>query len=508
MPLDDLRIELDKIDDEIIKLFQERMEIARKIGVYKTLKEMPIRDRVRENSIIKRLEAEVSDEVRFAIEPLYEKIFQLSKEHQLDVINNSSNYPLEYYGLIGENLCHSKSPLIHKLLGGYEYDLCSMNSYELENFLKKRQFSGMNVTIPYKVEVIKYLDEMSSLANEIGSVNTIINKKGKLFGYNTDYYGFKYMFEKAGIDIKDKKVLILGSGGASKTVETYVKDEKSKEYVIISRHGEHDYSQLDEFKTFDVIINTTPVGMYPDNLDCKIDLDIFENCEAVIDIIYNPLKTKLILNAERRGIKTATGLDMLVAQAYYAAQLFLGKEIPIENIEHTIKKIKQDMANIVLVGMPGCGKSTIGKLLAEKLGKKFVDLDDEVEKKVGMTIPEIFITQGEGEFRKIESKLIQEVGKENGLVIATGGGTPIYQENSDAILQNGYVIFISRDIDKLETKGRPLSKSIESLDILYMNRRHIYKSVSMREVPVNENNIDLTVDLIIKGLIEDEVISD
>lgn len=506
MPLNELRSELDIIDDEIIKLFQKRMEIARKIGGYKKLQDLPIRDRERENSIIKRLEAEVNENIKFAIEPLYEKVFQLSKEHQLEVFNNSSYHPEKYYGLIGAELEHSKSPYIHKLLGGYDYDLYPMDVFEFEDFLNRRQFSAMNVTIPYKVEAIKYIDEMSSLAKEIGSVNTIVNKKGKLFGYNTDYYGFKYMCEKAGITLRDKKVLILGSGGSSRTVQTYVEDEKAKEIVIISRHGVNDYSKLDEFKTFNVIINTTPVGMYPNNLECKIDLSIFDNCEAVIDIIYNPLKTKLILNAERRGIKTATGLDMLVSQAYYAAQLFLGQDLPTENIEKTIKRIKQDMLNIVFVGMPGCGKSTIGKMLADKLGRKFVDLDQYVEDYTGASIPEIFKSKGESEFRYIESKLIQEVSKENGLVIATGGGTPIYQENSNAIAQNGYVIFLDRDINKLETKGRPLSQDVESLEILYKNRYNIYKSVANREISVLED-MDKTLELVVEGLMEDEIIS-
>lgn len=509
MALDELREELDNLDDELITLFKRRMEIAKKIGGYKKLKDLPIRDRERENEIIKRLESEVDEDIKFAIEPLYEKIFQLSKEYQIEVMNSSSYHEDKYYGLIGEKLSHSKSKEIHKLIGGYDYDLYPMDEYELEDFLKRREFAAMNVTIPYKVDAIKYIDEMSSLAKEIGSINTIVNKKGKLFGYNTDYYGFKYMCEKAGIKLKGKKVLLLGSGGASKTIETFVKDEKAKEIVIISRRGSNNYSNLEDFKDFEVIINTTPVGMYPSNLECKIDLSVFENCEAVIDIIYNPLKTKLILNAERRGIKTATGLDMLVSQAYYASQLFLGKDLDKGLIEKTIKKIKTSMYNIVLVGMPGAGKTTVGKALAKRLNREFIDLDNCIEEKVGMSIEEIFEKNGESEFRELESKLIKEAAKKNGYIIATGGGTPIYQENSNAISQNGYVIFLDRDIHKLETKGRPLSKDIESLEILYKNRYNIYKSISDKYIFLDENeDMENIIDEIIKGLIEDEIISD
>lgn len=507
MALDELRDELDQIDSDIIELFEKRMVIARRIGGYKKLKDLPIRDRERENAILKRLESKVSEEVKFGVEPLYEKIFQLSKEYQMEVMNNSSYNPENYYGLIGEKLSHSKSAKIHKLIGGYDYEMYPMDSYELENFLRIREFSSMNVTIPYKVEAIKYIDEMSSLAKEIGSINTIVNKKGKLFGYNTDYYGFKYMCDKAGISLRDKNVLIFGTGGASKTIETLVRDEKAKSIVLISRRGENNYNNLEKFKNYDVIINTTPVGMYPNNLECKIDLGIFENCQAVIDIIYNPLKTKLILNAERRGIKTATGLDMLVSQAYYASQLFLDKDLPIESVESTIKKIKQEMLNIVLVGMPGSGKSTIGKMLAKKLNKKLVDLDQLIEETTGMSISDIFKEKGEGEFRNIESELIKNVGKENGLIIATGGGTPIYQENSNALSQNSYIIFLDRDVNKLERKGRPLSKDIQSLEMLYKDRYNIYKSIASKEIKVLED-MDKTLELVIEGLIEDEIISD
>lgn len=506
MGLEDLRNELDKVDDELIEVFKKRMDITRKIGRYKKVRDYPIRDRNRENEIIKRLESKVEEDYKFAIEPLYEKIFQLSKEYQKDLINNIKYSPEEYYGLIGKTLSHSKSPNIHEIIGGYEYELYPMDEVELENFLGRRQFSGMNVTIPYKVEVMKYIDEISSLAKEIGSVNTIVNKKGKLFGYNTDYSGFEYMCEKANITLKGKNVMILGSGGASKTVQALLRDEKAKSITVISRSGENNYDNIYDFKDTEIIVNTTPVGMYPNNLECIVEISQFEKCEAVIDTIYNPLKTKMILNAERMGKKTATGLDMLVSQAYYASKLFLGKEIPIEVVERTIKKVKSEMLNIVLVGMPGSGKTTIGRALAEKLNRKFIDIDEYIEEQEKMTISEIFRTKGENEFRNIESEVIQKFAKENGYIIATGGGTPVYQENSNAIVQNGYVIFLDRDLEKLDRVGRPLSKDMNSLKVLYKNRYNIYIGISNKYVPVKEN-IEETLDFILRGLARDEIIS-
>lgn len=506
MGLDNLRKELDEIDNELIEVFKKRMDITKKIGRYKRVRDVPVRDRGRENEIIKRLEDQVEEEYKFAVEPLYEKIFQLSKEYQVELMNNNKYSPEEYYGLIGKKLSHSKSPYIHKIIGGYEYDLYPMDEFELENFLSRRQFSGMNVTIPYKVEVMKYIDEISSLAKEIGSVNTIVNKKGKLFGYNTDYSGFEYMCKKANITLRDKNVLVLGSGGASKTIQALLRDEKAKSITVISRHGENNYENLYDFKDTEVIINTTPIGMYPNNLECNVEISQFEKCESVIDIIYNPLKTKMILNAERMGKKTATGLDMLVSQAYYASKLFLGKEIPIEVVERTTKRIKAEMLNIVLVGMPGSGKTTVGEALAKKLNRKFVDIDKYIEEQEKMNISEIFRTKGEGEFRNIESEVIQKFAKETGYIIATGGGTPVYQENSNAIVQNGYVIFLDRDLDKLERIGRPLSKDMDSLEVLYKNRYNIYRGISNRYVPVKEN-IDETLDFILRGLVRDEIIS-
>lgn len=502
MSLDKFRNELNSIDDEIIKLFEKRMLISEKIGNYKRENNLGLTDLSREKEVVNALENKIDSKFKFAVNPLYEEIFKLSKECQ----KRTLNYKEFEYGLIGKKLSHSKSAEIHNIIGGYDYALHPMEENELEKFFAEKKFKGINVTIPYKVEVLKYLDEISPLAQRIGSVNTIINNNGKLVGYNTDYDGFKYMCQKAQIAFKDKRVIVLGSGGASKTIQTFLEDELAKEVVVISRSGENNYDNIEKFSEFDIIINTTPVGMYPNNLECKIDLSMFKNCEAVVDIIYNPINTKLILKAKKRKLKVATGLDMLVAQAYYAAQLFLDKELPVELIESTLKKIKFDMENIVLVGMPGAGKSTIGKLLAEKLNRKFVDIDKCVEEYAGMSIPEIFIKRGEEEFRKLESETIKKFGSENGIVIATGGGTPVLKENQNAIMQNGYVIFLDRDIKSLEMEGRPLSKDVETLKQIYVDRYRVYRGMSNKTISVLKE-IDKTLDAVLEGLCEDEVIS-
>jgi len=402
-------------------------------------------------------------------------------------------------GLIGKTLGHSYSPQIHAELGDYSYSLFEMGEDELAGFLRSDEFHGANVTIPYKIAVMPYLDEISPEASRIGSVNTIVHKSdGKLVGYNTDYYGFGYMLDAAGIDVEDKKVLVLGSGGASLTARTLLRDRGSREVVVISRSGENNYSNLDRHADADVIVNTTPVGMYPNNGVSPVSLDIFPKLTGVADIIFNPAKTALLLDAEARGIKCAGGLTMLVAQAKAASEYFTGSRIDDTEIERITQKIERQTKNIALVGMPGCGKSTVGKLIAQKTGREFVDLDAVITEKAGMPIPEVFAKYGEGYFRDLETAALAEVSKRSSLVIATGGGTVIRPENRRMLKQNSTVVFIKRDINDLPKDGRPVSQA-NSLESLYKTRLPFYKDASDFEVELC-NTPDQSSDKILEVL--------
>ena len=381
------------------------------------------------------------------------------------------------YGLLGQSLGHSYSPFIHSLLGSAPYELVSLPPEELGTFLTKGDFKGLNVTIPYKKAVIPYLDHIATEAAAIGAVNTIVRRQDGLWGYNTDYKGFLYAASRADIDFKGKKVLVLGSGGGSAAVQAAVRDAGAAEVLTVSRTGSLNYENVYDVPGVEIIVNATPVGMYPNNGGRLIELSRFASCCGVMDLIYNPLKTQLILDAEQQGLKCAGGLAMLVAQAKYASDLFLGQERPDSVIEPVLEKTKAAVQNIVLVGMPGCGKSTIGKKMAVLQGKKFIDTDALVEQKAGKSIPDIFRQDGEDAFRALEAEVIETVGKEKGQVIATGGGAVLNLENVRNLKQNGTVVFIKRDIDKLATEGRPLSQA-QDLEAMYKERLPFYEAAA------------------------------
>ncbi len=401
------------------------------------------------------------------------------------------------YGLLGEKLGHSFSPQIHNQLASYEYRLVEKKPEEVERFLRERNFQGLNVTIPYKKKVFEFCDEVSELAKRIGSINTIANREGKLYGDNTDNYGFRYTIRKLGIPVKGKKVLILGNGGAAPAVRAALEDEQAGEIVIISRRGENHYENLSKHYDAQIIANTTPLGMYPNIGEAAIDLEKFTCCEAVYDLIYNPLKTKLLLTADRLGIPNIDGLSMLVAQAKKSCEIFLNEKIPDERIEEIQKKLRREVENICIIGMPGCGKSTVGKKLAESLGKEFVDIDREIVKTAGKEIPEIFRESGEEGFRKIETSVLSQVTKEKGQVIATGGGVVVRPENWELLRQNGEVVFLQRDLRLLEIEGRPISQS-RPLSQIYEERIDAYQSWS--DVQVENKEVETAVDEIIAWL--------
>ena len=378
-------------------------------------------------------------------------------------------------GLLGRKLGHSYSPQIHGLLGDYSYALFEKEPEELASFLKDGDFTGINVTIPYKKDVIPYLDELSPAARKIGSVNTIVRRAdGSLFGHNSDYFGFVSLVKHSGIAVDGKKVLVLGSGGTSNMVVTALRDLGAAP-VVISRSGENNYGNLHLHSDASVIVNATPVGMYPNTGVSPIDLNRFPKLDGVLDVIYNPAKTQLLLDAESLGIPHENGLWMLVAQAKEAAEYFTGKKLPDSCIEKIHGILSRQMKNVVLIGMPGCGKSTIGNLLARKLGRKFVDADEEIIQLAGKSIPEIFAQDGEEIFREWETMALEHLGKQSGLVIATGGGCVTRQRNYPALHQNGSIVWLERDLSLLPTDGRPLSQS-NRLEEMYAVRKPLYEA--------------------------------
>lgn len=479
--LDESRKNLDEIDSQIVHLLERRMKISKEVGIIKANNNLNTEDSSREGEIIKNLENKIAPEFKSAIKPIYDEIFRESK----NIISKIKDENFKF-GLIGESLSHSKSKEIHELFGRYTYNLKNLKASQVEDFFKKKNFRGINVTIPYKEFSIKHLDQVDPATKEIGAVNTIINRNGILKGYNTDYLGFDYSLKYFDIDLKDKNILILGSGGASKMVQKLAADRGAKSVVVISRSGENNYDNLDKFKDFDIIINASPVGMFPNNMDYKVDLSKFKKLEAVIDLIYNPLNTKLILDGKKLGIKTMNGLLMLVAQAFFAAELFLDEKLNKSLIEKIYFKIKKDMENIVFVGMPSCGKTTMAKLLSEKLNRFYFDTDKLIEEKEG-NIPEIFDKKGERYFRDLETKVLEEVSKKTGVIIASGGGTPLKEINRELLLQNSLIIYLDRDIKNLETEGRPLSKNLEALEKMYKDRNKIYEDISNIKIKVLED---------------------
>ena len=375
-------------------------------------------------------------------------------------------------GLLGRKLSHSYSPQIHAQLADYPYVLFEKEPDDLDAFLKSGEFTGINVTVPYKQAVIPHLDELTPLAEKLGAVNTIVRKNGKLIGHNTDYFGFRYMLSQLSVDLRDKKALVLGSGGASKTVCAVLQD-LGCQAVIISRTGEDNYENVSGHADAALIVNTTPVGMYPDVGVSPLSLSGFPKLEGVLDVIYNPARTALLLEAEKLGIPAVNGLSMLVAQAKEAAEWFSGKTIPDECIPTIQAKLEQDMGNIVLIGMPGCGKSTVGQILSAKTGRPLVDSDAAIVARAGKFIPEIFAQDGEEVFRELETSVLEDLGKRSGLIIATGGGCVTKARNYPLLHQNGRIFWIQRDLNALATDGRPLSQT-NSLEEMYQTRAPLY----------------------------------
>lgn len=398
-------------------------------------------------------------------------------------------------GLLGRSLVHSYSPQIHSQLGSYPYKLFQIEPEALDAFFRDVPFDGINVTIPYKKSVIPHCDTLSPQAEQLGAVNTIVRRPdGKLVGHNTDYFGFQSMIAHSGLSVSSKKVLVLGSGGASATVVA-VLNAMNATPVVISRSGENNYSNLSRHQDASIIVNTTPVGTFPEVLYAPLDLTQFPHLEGVLDLVYNPARTQLLLQAERLGLITENGLWMLVAQAKESAEWFTGKRICDNLISDIYNKLQRQMQNVVLIGMPGSGKSTIGRLLAERLGKAFTDADTIVEERAQMSIPDIFSNYGEDRFRQEETATLLELGKRSGLVIATGGGCVTREENYEHLHRNSKIIWLQRDISALPTDGRPLSQQ-NSLEAMYEIRKPMYERFADFAVD-NNQSAEVTVETIL-----------
>lgn len=402
-------------------------------------------------------------------------------------------------GLVGEKLGHSYSKIIHEMLGNDLYNLYSLNKEEFNAFFKNKDFNFVNVTIPYKQDVIPFLDEVNESAVKIGAVNLVINKNGKLTGYNTDYDGFKYLLESSEVKVDGKKCLILGSGATSKTVYTVLKDMNASSIIKASRKKTENtitYQEIYDYD-FEIIINTTPVGMYPDINQTLVDLNKFKNLEFVGDCVYNPIRTRLIIDALKLGIKCETGLKMLIMQAVKAHELFYGGKVSSDKFLEIYNYIISLKRNIVLIGMPGCGKSTVGKALSEKLGKEFIDIDEYIEKESQMKISEIFNKYGESYFRMLEHQACLNVSLKDNLVVSTGGGVVKNEENINILKSNGIIYYIKRDLEKtILDDNRPLSKSLNDLVKLYNERKDLYESSYDFEVD-NNGHLNVTIDEII-----------
>lgn len=400
------------------------------------------------------------------------------------------------FGLLGATLAHSYSPLTHSKLGDYEYNLYEKSEAELDDFFANGDWQGINVTIPYKKTVLKYCDELSSIARIIGCVNTIVRREdGTLYGDNTDAFGFELTLDSIHADVAGSKVIVLGSGGASLTAVYVLRKLRARSVTIISRTGENNYENLDRHYDADFIINATPVGMYPESDAAPIDLTPFKNLKAVVDMVYNPSRTNLVMQAEGLGIPCIGGMRMLVAQAAKSAELFIGVDTSIKKIKEIANSLMMDKMNVSIIGMPGSGKTRIGRNLSRKTGLPFYDSDEMIIQKTGRSAADIITQDGEAAFRNIETEILKEVGNKTGSIIATGGGSVTRKDNYRHIHRNGLVVWVKRDLSLLATKGRPLSEMAE-LSHMYTNRRPLYEYFSDVSVD-NDSTIEKVVNEII-----------
>lgn len=469
----ELRKRLDSIDDELVRLLAERTETVKEVGLYKKSSGFPLNDPGREASIIERLTDKAPLIAKEYIPGIMTAVFAASKKLQAKLKG-------DYY-VIGRKLPHTWSPDIYIPLG-LDYKVKELDTEEdVKRFAAEKNYAGFNVTIPYKQTVMPLLDEISEEARAVGAVNTVVNRGGRLYGYNTDVGGMTGAMKRAGIDPRGKVAAVLGgSGGTAKTAKYVLEKAGAREILSVSRTGEINYKNIASYPV-EIIINATPVGMYPDILSSPVALSAFPRLKGVFDAVYNPMETVLVSEAKKAGIPSANGLYMLVEQGRLSYNLYMDTETS-ETVSRILeKKIRAAKSDIVLIGMPGSGKTSIGAMVAEMCGRTFIDTDAEVEKAAGKSIPEIFAESGEAAFRELESKIIAEVSASSGAVIATGGGAVLSEKNRLALKRNGVAVYIKRDLNDLSSEGRPLSAALGA-EKLYAERAAVYEAFADVEV--------------------------
>ena len=493
--LKDHRAQIDRVDEGIVKLLDERFAIVQDVAIYKEREGLPVQDASREQEKLDTVARLSSDQTDSYISEIFKEIMSQSRRYQEN--HKSVCDGGQDYGLLGRKLGHTYSPRIHRLIGDYDFGVFEREPEELDAFFRDGNFKGITVTMPYKKEVMRYCSELSERANACGSVNTIIKRAdGTYFGDNTDYYGFRSTVLTSGVEVKGAKAIVLGSGGVSGTVVRVLEDLGADPVVVISRNGADNYENLDRHYDAQIVVNTTPVGMYPKSGEAVIDIKPFTRCRGVFDLIYNPLRTKLMLDARSAGIPAFSGLHMLAAQAVKAYEQFMDEKLDAEAVTQRVKSSLQwDIENIVLIGMPGCGKTTVGRRLAELAGKDFIDCDEMIQNTYGRSPEDIIREDGLDQFRSIESEVIRQIMRRSpqpdgiapGIVFATGGGCVEREANLVPLLENSLVIYLEWDLDKLEVNGRPVSQK-EGVAALFERRKGRYESWSDIKVAANPDS--------------------
>lgn len=482
MELDEARREIDKIDARLLQLFLRRMELAEEVASYKRTHRLPVRDEAREQEILDRVAAEAGENADSA-KALFSTLFALSRAKQSAL--SETNPQGKIYGLVGRKLGHSWSVPIHALLGNSNYRLIELEPEDLPAFLRRPDIRGLNITIPYKQTVLPLCDELEESVRLIGSANTLVRgADGSLRAYNTDAGGFSYLARTAGISFAGKKVVIFGSGGASLTAQAVARRENARSVVVVSRTGTENYQNIFRHADAEILVNTTPIGMYPETGVAPVDLRDFPACRGVLDLIYNPRRTALLMQAEALGIPCSGGLPMLAEQAAEAETLFFGRPVGTEAAEQMVSALCREKVNLVLIGMPGCGKTTVGNLLTSRTGRKVVDTDEEITRRAGKSIPEIFAQEGEDAFRRLERDTLADWGRESGLILITGGGAVLDERTYASLRQNGRIYHLERGIPLLARQGRPLSEHAD-LAAMYRLRLPLYQR--FRDTVVDNN---------------------